>query len=123
NTTIIPAVNQIEFHPGYMQPETIAYCKENNILIEAWSPLGRGAVLPHPTIQALAHKYQMTPGQLCIKWCLQHGTLPLPKSVTHARILQNTQVFDFTIEKEDMVLIDELPRLGYSGYHPEEMVF
>ena len=121
--SIVPVVNQVEFHPGYIQDDVVEYCKARNILIEAWSPLGRGAVLSHPTIISIAEKYQKSPGQICIKWCLHHEVLPLPKSVTPDRIKQNIDVFNFTLEEDDMKIIDELPQLGYSGYHSDEMVF
>jgi len=121
--TVTPAVNQIEYHPGYMQADVVAYCYAKNILIEAWSPLGRGAVLQNEIITSIARKYQKSPAQICIKWCLQNGTLPLPKSVTPARIKTNIDVFDFTLEEADMNAINELPQTGYSGLHPDEIVF
>lgn len=121
--SIVPAVNQIEYHPGYMQHHVTTYCEQKNILIEAWSPLGRGAVLEHETLAGIAKKYEKTTAQICIRWCLQNGTLPLPKSVTHERIKQNAAVFDFTVSDEDMKVINELPQAGYSGLHPDEMVF
>lgn len=121
--SVVPVVNQIEYHPRYMQHHVTAYCRQKNILVEAWSPLGRGAVLEHEIIVGIAKKYEKTPAQICIKWCLQNGTLPLPKSVTPERIKQNIEVFDFIISDEDMKTINELPQLGYSGLHPDEMVF
>lgn len=120
---ILPMVNQIEFHPGQMQPETIDYCRNKNILVEAWAPLGRGKLLENEVLKSIASGYQKSVAQICIKWCLQNGTLPLPKSVSPSRIKENMDVFDFTIQEEDMRLINELPNLGGSGEHPDTINF
>ena len=122
-TEIVPMVNQIEYHPGYLQSETTAYCRENGIAVEAWSPLGNGDVLKDERLQQLAAKYQKSTAQLCIRWCLQNGTIPLPKSVTPARIEENLQVFDFEISPEDMKLINEMPEFGWSGLDPDKVKF
>lgn len=118
-----PMVNQIEYHPGEMQEETVAFCRANDILVEAWSPLGRGRMLENETLVDLAKKYNKSVAQICIKWCLQNGIVPLPKSVTPARILENAEVFDFTIIDEDMKAINEIPRCGGSGLHPDKVDF
>lgn len=117
--TIKPMVNQIEFHPGFMQQETLEYCKKNNILVEAWSPLGKGRVLQDPTLQAIAAKYHKSTAQLCVRWCLQNGVLPLPKSVTEARIIENSNVFDFELSTEEMQVINGMPIFGESGEDPD----
>lgn len=122
-TEIAPMINQIEFHPGLMQKETVRYCKENNIMVEAWSPLGTGRMLVNPVLKELAGKYGKSTAQLCIKWVLQNDALPLPKSVTPARIKENLDVFDFAISQEDMETINALPNFGGSGLHPDEVIF
>jgi len=122
-TEVAPMVNQIEFHPGFMQEETVKVCKENNILVEAWSPLGTGRMLDNETLKAVAGKYNKSVAQLCIRWCLQNNTLPLPKSVTPSRILENTNVFDFEISAEDMTAINSMAYCGGSGLHPDEVKF
>ena len=122
-TEVVPAVNQIEFHPGQMQAETLAFCRAHGILIEAWSPLGRGRMLTNDTLLALAEKYGKTVAQLCIRWCLQNGTLPLPKSVTPSRILENADVFDFSISDEDMARINAMEYFGGSGHNPDLVDF
>ena len=122
-TEVKPMVNQIEFHPGYMQEETLQYCRQNNILVEAWSPLGRGRVLEHALLVELAKKYNKSVAQICIRWCLQNGVVPLPKSVTDSRILANKEVFDFEISNEDMVAINTMPLCGESGLHPDTITF
>lgn len=120
---VLPMVNQIEYHPGHMQKETVSFCKENNILIEAWSPLGRGRVLKDNRLIELGEKYNKSTAQICIRWCLQNGVLPLPKTVNPARMTENIQVFDFTISDEDMALINNMPEFGGSGLHPDTVVF
>ncbi len=120
---VAPAVNQIEFHPGFMQAEVVDYCKSKNILIEAWSPLGTGKVLDNETLKAIATKYNKSVAHVCIKWCLQHETLPLPKSITPERIKQNLEVYDFELSAEDIATIDALPYIGGSGLHPDEVDF
>lgn len=120
---IMPMVNQIEFHPGQMQSETVAYCKQRNILVEAWSPLGRGKIFNDETLLSIAAKYNKSIAQVCIRWCLQHGTLPLPKSTTADRIKDNIDVFDFDIDDADMQAINNLPYIGGSGEHPDKVTF
>jgi diketogulonate reductase-like aldo/keto reductase len=120
---IVPAVNQIEFHPGLTQSETVKFCKENHILVEAWSPLGTGCMLTNPQLMEIAKRYEVSVAQLCIKWCLQNGTLPLPKSVTPQRIIENTQVFHFSITPADMQAINDMPYFGGSGLHPDRVNF
>ena len=93
---IKPMVNQIEFHPGFMQEETVKYCRDNGILVEAWSPLGTGRMLTNPDLQEIASHYGKSVAQICIRWCIQHDVLPLPKSVTPSRIEENSNVFDFS---------------------------
>ncbi len=123
NSEIKPMVNQIEYHPGLMQKETVEFCKKHDILIEAWSPLGTGRLLDNSDLKSIAKKYNKSVAQLCIKWVLQNGILPLPKSVTPSRILENKDVFDFEISKEDMNRINEMENVGGSGLNPDEVDF
>ncbi|MDR0522097.1 MAG: aldo/keto reductase [Planctomycetaceae bacterium] len=120
---IAPMVNQIEFHPGYPQQETVNYCRKSGIVVEAWSPLGSGRMLAHPVLQEIAAKYSKSAAQICLRWCLQRDTLPLPKSVTEERIRENAAVFDFDISAADMQRIDTLPESGFSGFHPDKNNF
>lgn len=122
-TEIPPMVDQIEFHPGYMQPEAVEYCRKHHIVVEAWSPLGAGGLLINETLTAIAAKYGKTTAQLCIRWCLQNGTVPLPKSITPARIQDNTNVFDFVISDEDMAVINAMPYCGKRISHPDKVDF
>ncbi len=118
-TEVKPMVDQIENHPGFWQPEIIKYCQKNGIVVEAWSPMGSGAVLSNEIMKKLAEKYGKTVAHMCIRWNLQKNVLPLPKSVTPSRIADNTKVFDFTISDEDMKMIDAIENVGYSGNNPE----
>lgn len=120
---VLPMVNQIEFHPGYMQSAAVEFCRENNILVEAWGPMGTGKMLKSDVLAEIAAKYKKSTAQLCIRWCLQNGTLPLPKSVNPSRIEENTMVFDFEIADVDMEYINNLPNIGWSGFHPDEVNF
>ncbi len=117
---IKPMVNQIEFHPGYYQPELVRWCQANDILVEAWSPLGCGAVLSDSTLAKIGAKYGKSVAQVCIRFALQYGVLPMPKSNHADRIAQNADVFDFELSADDMTAIMTMPPLGYSTYHPAE---
>jgi methylglyoxal/glyoxal reductase len=102
----IPAVNQVEFHPFLYQNELLQFCKNNNIQLEAYSPLTRAKRLNHPTIIKIAKKYGKTPAQVLIRWELQHDVVVILKSIHEDRIRENSQVFDFRIEPDDMKLLD-----------------
>lgn len=134
DTEVPPMVDQLEYHPGYMQngnirtggsgfcPDDVpAYCRERGIIVEAWSPLGRAKVLTHPLITGLATKYGKTPSQICLRWEIQHEIIPLPKSVHEERIIENTKVFDFEIDPYDMKQIDEMPITGFSTHTPKDV--
>lgn len=114
---IAPMVNQIRLCPGETQDEVVAYCKAHDILLEAYSPLGTGSIFEVPELQALAQKYGKTIAQICIRWSLQMGFLPLPKSVTKSRIKENAAVFDFELSEDDVRVIADLK--GCCGYSPD----
>ena len=108
NSDIVPAVNQIEFHPFLYQQELLQYCKINRIQLEAYSPLTRAKRLNHQNIIDVAKKYEKTPAQVLIRWILQHDIIVIPKSIHEERIHENSQVFSFRLEPEDMKLLDSL---------------
>ncbi|MDR2402862.1 MAG: aldo/keto reductase [Spirochaetaceae bacterium] len=113
--TVAPQVNQIRLCPGDTQDELVEYCRKQNILLEAYSPLGVGKIFEVPQMQDLAKKYGKSIAQICIRWSLQMGFLPLPKSVTPARIRENAMVFDFELSPEDVKRITSLKGcVGYS---------
>ena len=116
---IIPAVNQIEFHPGYWLPELAAFCKENGIIVESWSPLARGKVVGNEVLITIAAKHNKSVSQVCLRWVIQHGTIVIPKSSTLQRIEENINIFDFELSQEEMKQIDELPEMGFSGELPD----
>lgn len=121
NFKIVPAVNQIELHPHLQQKELREFCKSQNILIEAWSPLMQGA-LEHEGLIELAKKNKKTVAQIVLKWHIQNGLLPLPKSVTPSRIAENFEL-DFELCAEDMAYIDSLNKDERIGPDPDEIDF
>jgi methylglyoxal/glyoxal reductase len=123
NATIVPAINQIEFHPRLTQKELRAYAAERGIQIEAWSPLMNGELLAHPLLRELAEKYGKSPAQIVLRWDIQHGVLTIPKSMTEMRIIENKEVFDFEIESADMERLNQLDDGSRSGPHPDEFDF
>ena len=113
---IKPMVNQIRLCPGETQDELVDYCKAQGMVLEAYSPLGNGKIFEVPEMKALAEKYDKSIAQICIRWGLQRGYLPLPKSVTPSRIADNLKVFDFELSEEDVQLIADLKGcVGLSG--------
>lgn len=120
---IIPAVNQVEFHPYLVQQSLVNYCKSKGIQHEAWSPLMQGGVLDILLLQELGRKYKKTPVQITVRWNLQRGTVTIPKSVHPERIKQNADVFDFELSEEDMNSIDALDRNRRVGPDPENFDF
>ena len=118
--TIQPMVSQIEFHPGFMQDEVVEDAKARGMVVEAWSPMGSGAVINDPRLIEIASHYGKDVAQLCIRFALDNGLLPLPKSTRDDRIRTNMEVFDFTITEEDAKALRAIENLGYSGLTPEE---
>lgn len=123
SATIVPAVNQIEFHPGYLQKDTVALCQSNDILVQAWSPLGSGRILQDETLIALAKEKNTSVGQLCIKFALSQGILPLPKSTNPDNIKRNLAIDDFELTASNIKTILELPQMGFSGSDPKKVAF
>lgn len=118
--TVRPAVDQIEYHPGYSQEAAVQYCKENGILVQAWSPIGRSRVLKDPLVCELAAKYRVSPAQICLKFAVQRGIVPLPKSSSPERMKQNMDLFSFEMEQEDIWRLATMPQSGWSGEHPDQ---
>lgn len=119
HSTVKPMVDQIEFHPGYTQEITLRYCQENDILVQAWSPLGKTRVLEYPLLLELAGKYGVSTAQLCIRYAIQRGVVPLPKASSGERMKENQNVFGFEISREDMYRIGTMQPVGWSGEHPD----
>ncbi len=107
---IIPAVNQVEFHPHLSHPELLKYCEDRKIQVESWSPLMQGEALAIPEIQAIAIKTKKTPAQVILRWLVQKGVVVIPRSATRERIISNSQLFDFHLDNEDIRILDSLNR-------------
>ena len=118
--SIYPMVNQLEYHPGYLQAHTVEYSQSKGMLVQAYCPLGQGGILGIPLIVSLAEKYNVTPTQICLRFELQKGINPLPKSLNEEHMKTNLDVFDFEIAAEDIAAIEALPQEGFTGWIPEE---
>lgn len=118
---IIPAVNQIECHPLCYPKELIEYCQSNGIQVQAYAPLARGAYLDNDILCVLGTKYAHTPAQVGLRWAIQKGISVIPKSTHPERIASNARIFDFTIDQEDMDLLDRLNQNYHSASIPEDL--
>lgn len=114
-----PMVNQIEAHPYLSQEPLRAFCKERNIAVTAWSPLGRGGVLQDEVILEISGKYGKSPAQVVLRWHVQNDILVIPKSVTPSRIEENANIFDFELTADDMNALNGLNRNHRFGKSPE----
>ena len=106
--SIIPAVNQIEFHPWLFNKDFLYYCRENNIQIQAYSPLTKGKYLGDKTLNMIGEKYKKSSSQILIRWCLEHQISTIPKSADRQHLQENMDVFDFTLSEEDMMKLNQL---------------
>jgi len=117
---VVPAVNQIELHPHFQQVELRAFHDENYIVTTSWSPLGRGGALSDPLIVEIARKHQKTPAQIIIRWHIDNGLAVIPKSSSRARQAENLDVFDFSLDAEDIHAIAGIDRAdGRIGPDPD----
>ncbi len=119
NCEVVPMVNQIEFHPGYIQKDVVDFDKERGIVVEAWSPLGRERVFKDELLNKLAQKYGKSVAQVCLAFALQMDVVPLPKSSSIERMKQNMDI-DFELEKEDFEKILNMEEMGWSGLDPDK---
>jgi len=118
-TTIRPAVNQIELHPALPQDELRAFNAENDIVTQAWSPLASGELLANPVLATIGTKYGKSAAQVMIRWHLQLGNVVIPKTVTPSRIKENFEVFDFRLDNDDMAAIADLETGVRTGGDPD----
>ncbi|MEF3354079.1 aldo/keto reductase [Paenibacillus sp. GYB006] len=123
DSTIKPAVNQVELHPLLTQTELREYCSKHQIQIEAWSPLGQGKLLEHPLLQDIAAKYSKSPAQVILRWDLQNNIVTIPKSVTPQRIRDNADLFDFELTTEEIERINQLNENKRFGSDPDNFNF
>lgn len=119
---VLPAADQIEYHPGLLQEDTLALCRKHGILVEAWSSLGRGKLLDNQIIVDVAEKHGKTAAQVIQRWCIQNGVLPLAKSVHAERIRENFDVSGFELNETEMAAIATIPEFRY-GSHPDTAAF
>lgn len=98
----ILSVNQVELHPWLARPDIVEWCQKRGVVLEAYSPLVRATKMQDKLLTSLAVKYSKTPGQILLRWGLQKQFVILPKSVTHSRIEENRNIYDFELSKEDM---------------------
>lgn len=121
--SIIPAVNQVEFHPLLQSKDLHAFCRQHGIQLEAWAPLMKGRGLSNPVLEEIAAKHGKTPAQVVIRWGLQKQVVTIPKSARKERIYENRDVFDFSLDEEEMRRIDGLERNYRYGMHPDHFEF
>ncbi|MFH1174202.1 MAG: aldo/keto reductase [archaeon] len=120
--TITPQVNQVEFSPYLYQKELLDYCEKHHIVLEAYSPLTRGKKFDDERLLDIAKKHGKTPAQILIRWALQHTIVVLPKSTTEARIKENSSIYDFNLDKQDMQLLDSLNENLHVSWDPTNIV-
>ena len=116
---ILPAVNQVEFHPHLQSPELVRFCDAHDVVIEAWSPLKRGEVTEMEELVEIGARHGKTAVQVTVRWMLQRGIVTIPKSVRRDRISANADAFDFELDDEEMAAIDALDRSDRTGPHPD----
>ena len=123
-TDIVPAVNQVELHPGLPQVELRAYHDAHGIATESWSPIGQGkALLEDPRIVVIAESYGKTPAQLVLRWHVEIGAIVIPKSITPSRIAENLDLFDFELADDDRDALSTYDGIGRLGPDPETADF
>lgn len=116
---VVPAVNQLELHPGYMQYCACDFCKAHGIALEAWSPVGRGRLSEDSILKALAEKYGVSVPHLCLAYLYQENIIVLPKSSNIDRMKENLLLDDVSIDEEDLWRIRTMPQVGWGGEHPD----
>ncbi|MGE7690926.1 aldo/keto reductase [Lysinibacillus sp. NPDC097214] len=120
---ITPVINQVEFHPRLQQAELRSFCEEHNIQMEAWAPLMQGGLLNHETISTIAEKYGKSNAQVILRWDIQNGIITIPKSVRKERMIQNADIFDFTLTDEEMAIINDMNLDQRVGPNPNDFDF
>ena len=119
---VIPAVNQVEFHPLFNHPELKSYCEENGIALQAYAPLARGAYLKSPLMIDIGKSHQKSPAQVGLRWLVQQGIAVIPKSIHEERLAENSQIFDFVLSDEEMAAITAMDVQQRVAGVPEDMV-
>jgi 2,5-diketo-D-gluconate reductase A len=122
---VVPAINQVELHPYFLNEAVDRYGREHGIATQAWSPIAQGAVLDDPVITDIAERHGRTPAQVVLRWHIERGNIVFPKSTTPARIRENFELFDFELGRDDHEAIDGLDRgeEGRTGPHPDSFAY
>ena len=123
NSSLVPMVNQIEFHPRLQQPNLQAFCKKHNIQLEAWSPIMKGRVVDIPELNEIGARYNKNAVQVTLRWLLQKGIVSIPKSARKERIESNIEIFDFILSSSEMEKIDGLDSGERIGPDPDNFDF
>lgn len=118
---IIPFVDQVELHPGMPQSDLIDYCKSEGIAVEASSPLGNGKILENGVLKSIAESKGVTTAQISLRWIFQKGIISIPKSSNSSRLRSNIALFDFSLNDDEMELINSIPYCGGIGIDPDEV--
>lgn len=120
-TSVVPVVNQVELHPFLRQDPVVEFCRAHAIRVEAYSPLARARRLNDPTLGAIARRCGRTPAQVMLRWSVQHGYIPIPKSIRPERIRENASIFDFELSAADMEAVDALGGSGRVAWDPSNV--
>lgn len=120
---VTPMVNQVEMHPGLFPTDVLDWSRRHGMIVEAWSPLGRMRMMEEPLLLELAAKYGKSVAQICLRWEIQHGVVPIPKSMNPGRMKENFDVFNFSLSADDMEKLDRMPPTGCSGLYPDTINF
>lgn len=120
---IKPVINQVELHPRLTQKELKAFCQDNNIQLEAWSPLMQGQLLDNEVLKEIAAKHNKSVAQVIVRWDLQNGIMTIPKSTKEHRIVENVDLFDFELTQEELEVIDGLNQNHRVGPDPDNFDF
>ncbi len=121
SSDVAPMVNQVEFHPFLYQKELLDFCRANKIQLEAYSPLTRGEKLNYPKVLGIASGHKRSPVQVLLRWSLQHGLVAIPKSTRKERILENSQVFEFSLTNEEMETLNSLNQGLRTNWDPTRL--
>lgn len=121
-TGVAPVIDQLECHPGYLQRSAVDYCKENGILVQAWSPLGRARVLQDPLLKDIAQTHKVSTARICLAYLLQQDIMVLPKASSKERLEENLCREDLVLSQEELEQIQVMPVTGWSGEHPDTSI-
>ncbi|TMN21472.1 aldo/keto reductase [Lentibacillus cibarius] len=119
SSNVKPVINQVEYHPHLTQEQLKAFCEEEDIQLEAWSPLKRGRILDEPVLREIAAKYNKTAAQVILRWDVQQNVVTIPKSTHEHRIKENAAIFDFELTRDEMEQINSLNKNDRAGTNPD----